>query len=71
MNRFDRVVSILTLLHTKRVITAKQMAERFHVSERTIYRDIRTLENAGIPIGSEAGFGYYLDKAYRPGFGLG
>lgn len=65
MNRFDRVISILTLLHTKRVITAKELADRFAVSERTIYRDIRTLENAGVPIGSEAGVGYFLDKSYR------
>ena len=33
-------------------------------SER-IYRDIRTLENAGVPIGAEAGIGYYLEKGYR------
>ena len=65
MNRFDRVISILTLLHTKKVITAKEISQRFQVSERTIYRDIRTLETAGIPIGSEAGIGYYLDKSFR------
>lgn len=65
MNRFDRVIAILTLLQTKRVVTAQEMAERFTVSERTIYRDLRTLENAGVPIGAEAGVGYYLDKSYR------
>ncbi|MCG8670087.1 MAG: YafY family transcriptional regulator [Pseudomonadales bacterium] len=65
INRFDRVISILTMLHTKRLITAKEIAERFGVSERTVYRDIRTLETAGVPIGSEAGLGYFLDKSYR------
>ncbi|EPJ55873.1 MAG: hypothetical protein OFPI_02530 [Osedax symbiont Rs2] len=35
------------------------------MTERTIYRDIRTLENAGVPIGAEAGVGYFLEKSYR------
>jgi len=65
MNRFDRVTSLLLLLQTRSVVTAQFLSERFDVSERTIYRDIRTLENAGVPIGSEAGVGYYLEKGYR------
>ena len=65
MNRFDRVTSLLLLLQTRSVITAKFLSEHFNVSERTIYRDIRTLENAGVPIGAEAGVGYYLEKGYR------
>ena len=65
MNRFDRVTSILLLLQTRPVVTARFLSDQFNVSERTIYRDIRTLENAGVPIGSEAGVGYFLDKGYR------
>ena len=65
MNRFDRVTSILLLLQTRSVITAQFLADHFGVSERTIYRDIRTLENAGVPIGSEAGVGYFLERGYR------
>ncbi|ARU54216.1 helix-turn-helix type 11 domain protein [Oleiphilus messinensis] len=65
MNRFDRVTAILIQLQTKRVVTAQEIADRFAVSLRTVYRDIRTLENAGIPIGSEAGVGYFLDKRYH------
>ncbi len=65
MNRFDRVTSLLLLLQTRSVITAKFLAEHFNVSERTIYRDIRTLETAGVPIGSEAGVGYFLERGYR------
>ena len=65
MNRFDRVVSIFLLLQTRSVVTAKFLSEQFEVSERTIYRDIRTLENAGIPIGSEAGVGYFLERGYH------
>lgn len=65
MNRFDRVTAILIQLQTKRVVKAQELAEKHHVSLRTIYRDIRTLENAGVPIGSEAGIGYFLDKGYQ------
>jgi len=65
MNRFDRVTSLLLLLQTRSVVTAQFLAEHFNVSERTIYRDIRTLENAGVPIGAEAGVGYFLEKGYR------
>lgn len=65
LNRFDRVTSLWLLLQTRSVVTAQFLAERFGVSERTVYRDIRTLENAGVPIGSEPGVGYFLDKGYR------
>jgi len=65
MNRFDRITSLLLLLQTRSVVTAKFLSEHFNVTERTIYRDIRTLENAGVPIGAEAGVGYFLEKGYR------
>lgn len=65
MNRFDRVTSLLLLLQTRSVVTARFLSEHFNVTERTIYRDIRTLENAGVPIGSEAGVGYFLEQGYR------
>lgn len=65
MNRFDRVTSLLLLLQTRSVVTARFLSDHFDVSERTIYRDIRTLENAGVPIGAEAGIGYFLEQGYR------
>ena len=65
MKRFDRITSLLLLLQTRSVVTARFLAEHFSVTERTIYRDIRTLENAGVPIGAEAGVGYFLEKSYR------
>jgi predicted DNA-binding transcriptional regulator YafY len=65
MNRFDRITSLLILLQSRTVITAKFLAEHFNVTERTIYRDIRSLENAGVPIGSETGVGYFLDRGYH------
>ena len=65
MNRFDRVTAILIQLQSKKIVRAKDIADRFRVSLRTIYRDIRTLEEAGVPIASEAGIGYSLMDGYR------
>ena len=65
MNRLDRITSILVQLQSKRLITAREMATRFEVSLRTIYRDIHSLRNAGVPIGEEEGKGYFLVDGYR------
>jgi predicted DNA-binding transcriptional regulator YafY len=63
--RLSRLTSILTILQTKRVITSTELAKKFGVSIRTIYRDIRALELAGIPIFTEEGKGYSLVEGYR------
>ncbi|TRX71427.1 YafY family protein [Carboxylicivirga sp. M1479] len=63
--RLARLTAILTQLQSKRVITAKQLAERHDVSVRTIYRDIRTLEKSGIPIVTEEGIGYSIMEGYH------
>lgn len=63
--RFDRVIAILIQLQSKKVVKAQELAERFDVSLRTIYRDIRTLETSGVPIYGEAGTGYSLVDGYR------
>ena len=65
INRFDRIVAILIQLQSKRVVRAHELADRFQVSLRTIYRDIRTLETSGVPIASEAGVGYSIMEGYR------
>lgn len=53
------------MLQTKRVIKATDIAEKFDVSLRTVYRDIRTLETAGIPVIGEPGIGYSLVDGFR------
>lgn len=63
--RFDRIIAILIQLQSKKVVKAQELAERFEVSLRTIYRDIRTLESSGVPIYGEAGIGYSLVDGYR------
>lgn len=65
MNRFDRITAILVQLHTRRVVKAQDLAERFEISLRTVYRDMRSLEEAGVPIVGEAGVGYSLMEGYR------
>ncbi|EAZ79719.1 helix-turn-helix transcriptional regulator [Algoriphagus machipongonensis] len=65
MNRIDRLTAILTHLQSKRTIRAIELANRFGVSLRTIYRDVRALEETGVPIIGEAGQGYSLVEGYR------
>ena len=65
MHRIDRVTAILIQLQSKRVVKAQEIADRFTISLRTVYRDIKTLELAGIPILGEAGVGYSIMEGYR------
>lgn len=63
--RFDRIIAILIQLQSKRIVKAQELADRFEVSLRTIYRDIRTIEASGVPITSEVGIGYSIMEGYR------
>ena len=65
MNRLDRVTAILIQLQSKRIVKAQDIADRFNISLRTVYRDIRTLEEAGIPLVGETGVGYSIMEGYR------
>ncbi|MCS3871050.1 putative DNA-binding transcriptional regulator YafY [Chryseobacterium ginsenosidimutans] len=65
LKKLDRVTSILTQLQSKPIVRAQDLAAKFDVSVRTIYRDVKTLENAGIPIIGEAGSGYSLMDGYK------
>lgn len=64
MTQLSRLISILTLLKSKRLLTATELAEKFDVSVRTIYRDIRKLEEAEVPIYTIEGRGYSLMDNY-------
>lgn len=65
VKRFNRIVSIHIQLQSKKIVRAQDLADRFQVSLRTIYRDIRTLEASGVPIISEPGVGYSIMDGYR------
>jgi len=64
--RLARLTAILTQLQSKKKLTAREIAEKYAISIRTVYRDIRTLEASGIPIMTIEGKGYSL----MPGFNL-
>nr|WP_232826484.1 HTH domain-containing protein [Lewinella sp. IMCC34183] len=64
-NRLSRLTAILTQLQTKRIVTASELAAKYSVSVRTIYRDFRSLERAGVPISTQEGKGYRLMEHYR------
>jgi predicted DNA-binding transcriptional regulator YafY len=68
--KIDRLVSIILLLLEKERIGAQELADKFEVSSRTIYRDIDSINMAGIPVRATSGVGggfeimqqYKLDK---------
>ncbi|CAI6081821.1 helix-turn-helix transcriptional regulator [Cohnella sp. JJ-181] len=65
--KLDRLLAITMLMLGRRRIGAKELADRFEVSLRTVYRDMETLGQAGIPIVSYAGEGggYEIMERYR------
>lgn len=68
MKRTERLFAIAEVLRASRGgLTAQQLAERFGVSLRTIYRDLDALREAHFPLLSEAGpgGGYALDPGYK------
>lgn len=64
-SRLSRLVAILTQLQSRRLSTSTEFARKFNVSIRTIYRDIRALEDAGVPILTDEGKGYSLMEGYK------
>ncbi len=63
--RLARLTAILTQLQSKKMVTARDIAEKHGVSIRTVYRDIRTLEKSGIPIVTIVGKGYTIMEGYK------
>ena len=64
MNRTDRLMGIIAHIQSKKYLTAEQLAEHFGMSVRTVYRDLRAMNEIGVPIGFEAGRGYYIVGGY-------
>lgn len=63
--KLERMLTIIVMLLNRKRVTATELAEKFNVSIRTIYRDIQTIDMAGIPIvshsGNNGGFSIYDD----------
>lgn len=64
MNHLSRLLSILTILKSKRLVTGPELATKFDVSLRTIYRDIKKLEASGVPVHTIEGKGYSIMDGY-------
>ena len=65
MNRIDRLAAILIQLQSRPLIKAQDIADKFSISLRTVYRDVKALEEAGVPVIGEAGTGYKLMEGYK------
>lgn len=65
MNRIDRLQAILIQLQSRSRVKAQQLADKFSISLRTVYRDIHALQEAGVPVIGEAGSGYSLMEGYK------
>lgn len=65
MRRADRLFRIVQHLRGGRLVTARGLAARLEVSERTIYRDIADLQASGVPIEGEAGVGYVMAEGFH------
>ena len=66
MRRAERLFQLIQLIRGRRLSTARFLAERLQVSERTVYRDVAELMLQGVPVEGEAGVGYRM----RAGFDL-
>jgi predicted DNA-binding transcriptional regulator YafY len=64
MRRADRLFRIVQFLRLGRLLTARALAEKLAVSQRTIYRDIQDLQLSGTPIEGEAGVGYTIRRDF-------
>lgn len=64
MNRIDRLTAFITVLQSRKYATAEMLAAHFAISVRTVYRDLKSLSEIGIPIGFEPNQGYFIVSGY-------
>jgi predicted DNA-binding transcriptional regulator YafY len=64
MNRIDRLFGILTFLQSRKFVTGEKIAEKFGISVRSVYRDIKALNEQGIPVSFEPHRGYFIVDGY-------
>ena len=65
MKRFDRILKIFFLLQSRSVLSNEELQEHFGIGRRTIYRDLQSLAEAGVPVVNEHGEGYSLMEGFR------
>jgi predicted DNA-binding transcriptional regulator YafY len=64
MNRIDRLMAIVTTLQSRKYVSAESISEKFEISIRTVYRDIKALGELGIPVSFENQKGYFVVPGY-------
>jgi predicted DNA-binding transcriptional regulator YafY len=64
MNRIDRLFGILTLLQSKKYVPAEKISEKFGISVRTVYRDVKALCEQGVPVSFEQNRGYFIVNGF-------
>lgn len=64
MNRTDRLMGIIAHLQSKKYRTAEQLSAQFGISVRTVFRDLKAMQEIGVPIGFEPGQGYFITGGY-------
>lgn len=64
MNRIDRLIAMLTTLQSKKYVTADFIADKYEISIRTVYRDLKALGEIGVPITFEDGRGYSILQGF-------
>lgn len=65
ISRLSRLTAILLKLQTKPYVTVDELAAQHSVSTRTIYRDLNSLEQAGVPLIQEEGKGYTIMEGFN------
>ena len=64
MNRIDRLFAIQTFLQSRRYVPAEAIADKFDISVRTVYRDVKALSESGVPVSFEPAKGYFIVQGY-------
>lgn len=64
MNRIDRLIAILTVLQSRKFVRAEFISEKYEISIRTVFRDLKALGEIGVPVGFENGKGYFIVQGY-------
>ena len=65
MNRIDRLTSMILRLQANRYVSIEEFVDGYDISERTAFRDIKALGEAGVPIGFEKDRGYFIVEGYN------
>lgn len=64
MNRIDRLFGILVILQSKKYVSVEYLCDKFGIGARTVYRDIKALNEQGVPVSFEPNRGYFIVQGY-------